>query len=130
MRRRQGADPLAEVNLLDLAPVRLAAWSEVEGRVVLERPRPGGRGLRRLGGWLAHHMSSRRVRLDSIGSAAWRGFDGRTTVGEVARLLRQELGEAAEPAEERLGHFVRVLRREGFLAYPGWDEPARPGLGS
>ena len=26
-----------------------------------------------------------------------------------------------EPAEERLGHMVRLLRQEGLLAYPEWD---------
>lgn len=120
---RKTPDPLAGVNLLEIAPVRLAGWEDREGRVVLERPRPLSRGLRGLLERLAFQMASRRVRLDAIGSSAWKSFDGATTVGEAARALREEFGEAAEPAEERLGQLVRMLRREGMVGYPGWDEP-------
>jgi hypothetical protein len=115
-------DPLAGVNLLELAPRRLAAWSEVEGRVVVERPRPRGRGWRRLKAALAYRFAVRRIRLDEVGSAAWLGLDGRATVGEVAGELRARFGAAIEPAEERLGQLVRLLRREGLLAYPDWDD--------
>ena len=38
MSRRRKAKQLEQVNLLDMVPVRLATWSEVKGRVVLERP--------------------------------------------------------------------------------------------
>jgi hypothetical protein len=34
----------------------------------------------------------------------------------VCALLREELGEMVEPAEQRLGHFVLVLRKDGFVA--------------
>jgi hypothetical protein len=121
-RRRNRERELEGVNLLDLAPLRLADWEEVEGRVVVIRPEPVTRGLR---GWLdrlLHSMSASRIRLDEVGSLAWLKLDGERTVAEVAELLRQRFGERVEPAEERLGHLVRVLRREGFLTYPGWDQ--------
>jgi hypothetical protein len=35
--------------------------------------------------------------------------------------MRGEFGEQVEPAEERVGHLIRMLRREHLLAYPGWD---------
>lgn len=92
--------------------------------MVVVRPEPTSRGLR---GWvdrLLHSMSASRIRLDELGSFAWLRLDGERTVAEVAELLRQEFGEQVEPAEERLGHLVRVMRREGFLAYPGWDREA------
>ncbi len=111
-------EPFLGVNLLDLTPRRLAEWSEPEdGRVVLERPRPPGRGPRQWLPWLRYVLASRCIRLDRAGSLAWRLMDGRHTVGEVARAMRDELGEEVEPAEERLGHLVRLLRREDLLAY-------------
>jgi Coenzyme PQQ synthesis protein D (PqqD) len=119
---RKTPDPLAGVNLLDVAPVRLAAWQERDGRAVLERPRPRSRGLKSLLDRLAFLMATRSVRLDAIGSSAWKRFDGAATVAEVAGAIREEFGEAAEPAEERLGYLVRLLRREGMVGYPGWDE--------
>ncbi|NIN72686.1 MAG: hypothetical protein GTO46_12345, partial [Gemmatimonadetes bacterium] len=39
---------LEEINLLEVAPVRLASWEEVDERVVVERPVPAGRGPRAL----------------------------------------------------------------------------------
>ena len=48
--------------------------------------------------------------------ADWKAFDGETTVAEACDALRDELGDDVEPAEERLAHFVLVLRRDGFVA--------------
>ena len=116
------AKALEGVNLLEVAPVRLAAWKEVGERVVIERRRPTRRGPAAIGQWLSFVLSVKRVRLDEVGSFAWLRFDGRSTVGELAGELRERFGEGVEPAEERLGLLVRALRDQGFLAYPGWDE--------
>ncbi len=122
MRRdARGGDPLAKVNLLELTPVRRAPWREQGDRVVLERPPVVGRGPRALLERLLQALSVRCIRLDEVGSCAWRLLDGCHTVGEVAAELRQHFGEAVEPAEERLGHLVRQLRQQGLLAYPEWD---------
>jgi hypothetical protein len=118
MRKRQRSRELEQVNLLELAPVRLATWEEVDERVVIERPRASGGFGDRLRYWLA----VRRIRLDECGSFAWRGLDGTQTVAQIAEALRHEFGEQVEPAEERAGQLVRLLHREGLLAYPGWDE--------
>ncbi len=122
--RRREASELESLNLLEVAPFRAAEWSEKEGRVVVVRPRPA-RGLRAFGEWLSWCLSSRHLRLDEIGTFAWLGFDGQRRVGEVASSMRREFGDRIEPAEERLGHFVRQLRREGLLGYPEVD--SRPG---
>jgi hypothetical protein len=49
-------------------------------------------------------------------------MDGHRTVSEVADLLRRSFGERVDPADERLGHLIWLLRREGLLGYHGWDE--------
>ncbi len=120
-RRRRDAD-LQDVNLLELVPVRLAEWEEIDGRVLVHRPRPAGRGVRAVMHRLFYHLSARRIRLDDVGSFTWRELDGEQSVEMIARKLRAEFGERVEPAEERLGHMVRVLHREELIAYPGWDE--------
>ncbi len=118
--QRSGPSSIPETpespNLLHMTPVRVAEWREIYGRIVLERPAPQGRGLRGLGARMAYWFAPTRMRLDKIGSAAWKRFDGQATVGEVCALLREELGEMVEPAEQRLGHFVLVLRKDGFVA--------------
>ena len=115
---------LEGVNLLGLAPRRIAHWEESEGRIVLTRPEPLTSGFRGLMDRFFHKMSANRIKLDDVGGFAWRGFDGVRTVGQVVEMMRQEFGDKVEPAEERLGHFVWIMRKEGFLSYPGWDDEA------
>ncbi len=115
---------LEGVDLLRLAPSRLASWEEVDGRVVVVRPPPSDTGARRVLDRFLHRMSAKRIRLDDVGSFSWIHLDGERTVAEVADLLRSEFGDRVDPAEERLGHLVRLMRQEGFLGYPGWDDPA------
>ena len=115
---------LQEVNLLSLSPLRLAEWEGGGSRVTVIRPPPRTGGIRGVLDRLLHALSTRRIRLDEVGSFAWTRFDGHNTVGEIGDLLRAEFGDRVEPVEERLGHLVWLLRREGLLAYPGWDEEA------
>jgi hypothetical protein len=115
---------LEGVNLMGLAPSRVADWEEVGDRVVVIRPAPVTEGLRGLLDRFFHRMSARRIRLDDLGGFAWKLFDGERTVAEVGELMRGEFGDRVEPVEERLGHLVWIMRKEGFLAYPGWDDVA------
>jgi hypothetical protein len=120
MRRRRRAKALKEINLLELMPVRLGTWDEVEGKVVIERPKPTGMG--RVREKLRYWLAVRRIRLDERGSMVWRLLDGTKSVADVAEALRLEFGEQIEPAEDRAGQLIRMLHEEDFLAYPGWDE--------
>jgi len=122
MRWPRRPDVLEEVNLLEITPVRLAEWSERDDLVVVDRPRATRRGLKGLLDRFLIALSARRIRLDAVGSYAWLQLDGEKSVAVVASLLREEFGEKVEPAEERLGHLVRVFHREGLIAYPGWDD--------
>jgi hypothetical protein len=128
-RKKRREKELEGVNLLELAPRRVAEWEEEGERVVILRPPPGSRGLRRLVDRVLHSLSAHRIRLDEVGSFAWRHLDGERTVGEVAELLRKEFGEEVEPAEERLGHLVWLMRKEEFLVYPGWEGGKGRGAG-
>ncbi|UCD24403.1 MAG: PqqD family protein [Gemmatimonadota bacterium] len=119
---RRKLKELEAVNLLDISPVRVAEWEEQGGRVVVVRPKPEVSGLRGLLNRFFYSLAARRLRLDEMGSAGWRLLDGERTVGEIAGQLREQFGEGVEPAEERFGHLVRVLRREDLVVYPGWDD--------
>jgi hypothetical protein len=119
MARRR--DPLEGVNLLEIAPERVAGWREEADRVVVERPLPPVRGVRSLFRRLSFLTGVKRLRLDELGSAVWRRLDGRS-VGEVVDGLREEFGERCEPAEGRLQLYVGILRRERLIAFPGFDD--------
>ena len=90
--------------------------------MTLDRPPPHGRGPVRFLRAITHAMSVPRVRLDELGSYCWTRLDGERTVAAIAVDVRATFGETAEPVEERLGTFVRMLRDQEFLAYPGWDD--------
>lgn len=109
-------------NLLDICP-RQEADSDRnrEGIVTLRRRRPSLHGGRWLGAWFHYLLAPPRIRLDTVGSFVWESMDGATSVGELSRRVRTEFGESAEPVEQRLGQFVRQLRRERFISYPGVD---------
>ncbi len=112
---------LDNVNLLEVSPARAAAWSEVDGRVVVERPRPRRSWLRAPLERLGVLLTAPRIRLDERGSFVWKRLDGARTVAELAAELRASFGESVEPAEERLGELVRQLRRARLVTYPGLD---------
>ena len=123
MFKRRKQKELESTNLLALKPVRLAEWKEKGDRVVVVRPRPRGPMPRVLFERFLYLLAAQRLRLDPMGSASWLLLDGERSVAQVAELLREQFGEDIEPVEERLGHLVRVFRREGLVAYPEWDEP-------
>lgn len=118
-RRKSG---LSHVNLLALAPRRSAPWAERDGQVVVERPKPTGRGLRRIGQGVQHWLGPARVRLDALGSFTWIRIDGEATVARVCEEVREAFGASAEPVEERVGEFVRLLHREAMLSYPSVEK--------
>jgi hypothetical protein len=121
--RRRRHDALAAVNVLEVVPVRVAEWEEQsEGRVVIHRPLPKTSGFRYLIDRLLFEMSTRRIRLDVVGSHAWQLFDGTQSVAEIVDALRVEFGDDVEPAEERVCKLVQMLRGQLLVAYRGIDE--------
>jgi len=119
---RSREQELEGVNLLGLAPRRVAEWEEEDGRIIVLRPEPTSRGPRGLLDRFFHKMSASRIKLDEVGSFVWLRLDGERDVAQIAELLKAEFGEAVQPAEERLGYLIRLLRQEQLVVYPGWDE--------
>jgi Coenzyme PQQ synthesis protein D (PqqD) len=105
------------VNLLDLTPRHACGWEEKDGRIVLVRTRPRTSGPRAILDWLAYLLSAKRLRLDDLGTFCWRQIDGHCNAWEIATAARREFGEAAEPAETRVGHFLRLLQREELVEF-------------
>ena len=105
-------------NLLDMTPLREVEWEEDErGGVTLVRRRPRVLGPRSMGGWVSFMLAPPRIRLDEVGSFAWLRMNGNVDVGELAALVLEEFGDRVEPVNHRLGHLVRLLKRERFVSY-------------
>ena len=106
-----------------MTPVRDVRWEEDgEGAVTLVRDRPRVRGPRSLARWVSFMLAPPRIRLDDVGSYAWLRMNGPTDVRGLAELVRAEFGDRVEPVSQRLGHLVRLLRRERFVHYAELDE--------
>ncbi len=56
-----------------------------------------------------------RVETEGQGSFVWLCIDGKRTVFDIARALRDEFGDAAEPVCERLLIYLHTLERCGFV---------------
>ena len=124
VRKKPDTPPVRAVDLLELTPVRRVPWLEREdGRVVIERPRPpidGLRGLIKRVGWM---VSPRRIRLDEVGSFAWRRLDGATKVRSLAVVIRDAFPDSCDQLEERLSAYLRAMFRLRLISFPDWEEP-------
>ena len=121
--RGTAGDERSGPNLLDFTPRREVRWEEREdGLVTLVREKPVVRDLRSFRRWWSFMMAPPRIRLDEVGSFAWLNMDGDVDVRELAQRVRNEFGESAEPVAQRLGQFVRLLKRERFVTYVELDD--------
>lgn len=101
----------------DVVPVREVPWEDEAGRIVLRVPRFGndflGRVLRR---FFTERPS--RVKLDALGSFAWRSMDGNACLSEIAEALDAAFGEEkGTDAPARLEAFLRTLHRYGWITF-------------
>ncbi len=56
-----------------------------------------------------------RVKLDEIGSFAWRLLDGKRPFASLVSEMQGHFGERVEPAEDRLKKFLTILYRDKFV---------------
>ena len=57
------------------------------------------------------------IELDDLGSFIWESMDGKLTIYELGKQVKEQFGSAAEPLYERLTQFVRMLHNNGFIVY-------------
>ena len=100
---------------LTMRPVPLARWEEKDGRILLHRPRPDGKGIRGFLERCAAFLSSPTILLDERGSRVWRLLDGRRTTAEVAQALTET--EPLEAVEARVALFLHQLERHGMVEF-------------
>ncbi len=89
-----------------------------EGRCVLLRPK-------HLTGVLARLLQPKlpnnysRISLDDIGTTVWKLVDGELTVGQIADLAHEQMGDRVEPRYERVSQFVHSLHGNGLITLSG-----------
>jgi hypothetical protein len=99
----------------DVVAERAIGWEDgPEGGAVLLVPRFRRGPLAR---WLQPRLRRpyMRVKLDEIGSFAWRMMDGKTRLETIAEAMQGHFGERVEPAANRLKSFYTILYKDGFV---------------
>jgi hypothetical protein len=99
----------------DVVAQRSVVWEDGrDGTAVLLVPR-FRKG--RLARWLMPKLSRPhiRVKLDEIGSFAWKMMDGTTPFTNIVQAMTEQFGPRVQPAEERLMKFMTILYKDQFV---------------
>jgi len=57
------------------------------------------------------------VNLDAYGSLVWTAMDGKRTVRQLGKKLKDRFGEDVEPIYRRLAEFLSLLERNTIISY-------------
>lgn len=103
-------------NLLEMYPAPAIRWEQAEdGLITLFTARFSNK-------WMVKHVLPRmknqdlQIHLDEFGSWVWQQIDGRTTVFQIAKNLREKFGDKVDPIYDRLGLFINHLARRQFIS--------------
>ena len=109
-------------NYLDYIPVisQKNTWSEENGKVTVHMVHRG------FYAGIAQRFFRRprvsHIELDKTGSFVFPLIDGQRSVGDIALLVKEEFGDAAEPLYERLIRYMQILRNNGCIYFKGKDK--------
>lgn len=110
--------PKTYQEILILYPRRICAWETDPGTgtVMLYRPKfTSDLGLIFSRWFLKNRLLS--LKLDQIGSVCWQLCNGQNDVAQVVNQMQTIMGEAIEPALERVVKFLIHLEKNDFLTF-------------
>ena len=107
-----------DLNYLDLIPRRNEAlrWHrDLKERVILEIENTG------IMNTIAQKVFGKprftKVHLDAQGTFIWPLIDGEKTVADIAALVKEELGEKAEPLYHRIVKYFQIVESYNFIEF-------------
>lgn len=108
----------SEKNYLEMIPVKSSVlnWhKDAENLVVLEVENTGI--FNKFAQKFFHRPKITQVHLDKNGSFLWPLIDGEKNIAQLAELLKQEFGEAAEPLYPRIVKFFQIVESYHFIQF-------------
>lgn len=105
-------------NYLDKVPAHsIEYWcgTDEPGRVVILRNNEGL--FNRIVQRFFHKPAVSYIHLDEMGSFIWMNINGRRSVYDIAGLVEEHFGEAAEPLYNRLVRYMGTLSKCGFIVF-------------
>ena len=111
-------DKKMDVNYLDLTPVKaqdLRRHKDIKDRVILEVENTGA--FNTIAQKIFNKPRFTKVHLDSQGSFIWPLIDGEKTVADIAVLVKEQFGEAAEPLYPRIVKYFQIVESYHFIKF-------------
>ena len=121
--KKRNKKKIADINYLDLIPEKNASlrWhTDIKKRVILEVENTGI--MNKIAQNLFNKPRFTKVHLDANGSFIWPLIDGKRTVADIAVLVKEQFGEAAEPLYPRIIKFFQIVESYHFIRFVNMPE--------
>lgn len=104
-------------NFLDYIPVKKIEWAQDDsGKVYLIKERTQNKFVKKMIEWF-NRSPVFYIHLDEYGTVAWLAIDGKRTINDISLIMKGEFGEKMVQAEERLSHFIGMLKKNNFIDF-------------
>lgn len=116
--RKKNKKRIADINYLDLIPEKSESlrWHvDLKNRVILEVENIGI--MNKIAQNLFNKPRYTKIHLDANGSYIWPLIDGKHTVEDIALLVKEEFGEAAEPLYPRIIKYFQIVESYHFIKF-------------
>ncbi len=121
--KKKSKKKTADINYLDLIPEKSSSlkWhTDLKERVILEVENTGI--MNKIAQSLFNKPRFTKVHLDANGSFIWPLIDGKRTVADIALLVKEQFGEAAEPLYPRIIKYFQIVESYHFIRFVNMPE--------
>ena len=121
--KKRNKKKMADINYLDLIPEKSSSlkWhTDIKERVILEVENTGI--MNKIAQNLFNKPRFTKVHLDANGSFIWPLIDGKRTVEDIAVLVKEQFGEAAEPLYPRIIKYFQIVESYHFIRFVNMPE--------
>ena len=121
--KKKSKKKTADINYLDLIPEKSSSlkWhADLKERVILEVENTGI--MNKIAQSLFNKPRFTKVHLDANGSFIWPLIDGKRTVADIALLVKEQFGEAAEPLYPRIIKYFQIVESYHFIRFVNMPE--------
>lgn len=121
--KKKSKKKTADINYLDLIPEKSSSlkWhTDLKERVILEVENTGI--MNKIAQSLFNKPRFTKVHLDANGSFIWPLIDGKRTVADIALLVKEQFGDAAEPLYPRIIKYFQIVESYHFIRFVNMPE--------
>ena len=108
----------SQINYLDLIPQRseeLDWYTDRNGILVLKVENKGA--FNTIAQKIFNKPRYTKVHMDKMGTFIWPLIDGERTIADIAILVKEEFGEAAEPLYPRIVKYFQIVESYHFIKF-------------